>query len=224
MRRGNFSSTPPNTSTEDVAFVGSRNGFFTVWRTPTAAVTVFSRTGAVGPAFLVGKNLDPVAYPGLPTGVTLCDAWPDYPRLFDAKPTLLVTLDERGPALQAFTVDGRLVRHERISPTLQPGAVTFPIGGCTQLRFEAVATDPRRGEILLFVRGISSACSLAFVLEPIPVPCLADFNLDDFVDFFDYFDFITAFEQADPQADVNRDAFIDFFDLYDFTASFETGC
>lgn len=219
-----FSLSPPNTSTEDVAFVSARNGFFTAWRTPTAAVTVFSRSGAIGPAFYVGKNLDGVAYPGLPTGLTFCDAWPDYPRLFDDKPTLLVTLDERGPAIQAFTVDGRLIRHERLSPTLQPGAVTLPIAGCTQLRIEAIATDARRGDILLFLRGISSACSLAFVLEPIPVPCLADFNLDEFVDFFDYFDFISAFESASPQADVNRDAFIDFFDFYDFTSAFDMGC
>jgi hypothetical protein len=54
--------------------------------------------------------------------------------------------------------------------------------------------------------------------------CVADFNLDGFLDFFDYDEFVGAFEAGTPNADINGDNFLDFFDYDDFVAAFEAGC
>ena len=54
--------------------------------------------------------------------------------------------------------------------------------------------------------------------------CLADFNMDGFVDFTDFDSFVTAFEAGDPAADFNTDGFIDFTDFDAFVSAFEAGC
>ena len=57
-----------------------------------------------------------------------------------------------------------------------------------------------------------------------PIPCPADFNGDEIVDFFDYLDFVDAFSANDPSADFNNDSVIDFFDYLDFVDAFSGGC
>lgn len=58
--------------------------------------------------------------------------------------------------------------------------------------------------------------------------CLADFNLDGFVDGIDYDEFNAAFENSDPvlqmAADMNGDGFVDGIDYDLFNYYFETGC
>ncbi len=64
----------------------------------------------------------------------------------------------------------------------------------------------------------------AYELQPPPVPCPADFNGDNIVDFFDYLDFVEAFSTGLPTADFNADSVIDFFDYLDYVAAFSAGC
>ncbi|MDX2116801.1 MAG: EF-hand domain-containing protein [Planctomycetota bacterium] len=57
-----------------------------------------------------------------------------------------------------------------------------------------------------------------------PVPCLADFNGDGFLDFTDFDAFVAAFEAGNASADFNADGFLDFTDFDAFVAAFEAGC
>lgn len=63
-----------------------------------------------------------------------------------------------------------------------------------------------------------------YLLSMTGLPCPADFNHDDVVNFFDYLDFVSAFMSDLPSANFNRDALIDFFDYLDFVDQFSTGC
>ncbi len=56
------------------------------------------------------------------------------------------------------------------------------------------------------------------------VPCDADFNGDNTVDFFDYLDFVDAFSAGLASADFNGDTAIDFFDYLDFVDAYSLGC
>jgi hypothetical protein len=65
------------------------------------------------------------------------------------------------------------------------------------------------------------------VVSAAAIPCGADFNEDEFVDFFDYLEFVTCFEGACPEgkdADTSEDGFVDFFDYAAFVTAFESGC
>ena len=63
-----------------------------------------------------------------------------------------------------------------------------------------------------------------FLISMTGLPCRADFNHDDTVNFFDYLDFVSAFISGVPAANFNRDAFIDFFDYLDYVDAFSSGC
>ncbi len=63
-----------------------------------------------------------------------------------------------------------------------------------------------------------------FLISMSGLPCRADFNHDDVVNFFDYLDFVSAFVAELPSANFNRDAVIDFFDYLDYVDAFSTGC
>lgn len=57
-----------------------------------------------------------------------------------------------------------------------------------------------------------------------PVPCLADFNGDGFVNGNDFDDFVAAWENNDCLGDFNRDCFINGADYDDFVAAWEANC
>ncbi|XVJ59616.1 MAG: hypothetical protein HEQ23_09515 [Tepidisphaera sp.] len=70
-------------------------------------------------------------------------------------------------------------------------------------------------------RGNGAAVSAA------AIPCGADFNEDEFIDFFDYLDYVSCFEGVCPpgkDADTSEDGFVDFFDYVAFVTAFESGC
>jgi hypothetical protein len=70
-------------------------------------------------------------------------------------------------------------------------------------------------------RGSGAAVSAA------ALPCGADFNEDEFIDFFDYLDYVSCFEGVCPpgkDADISEDGFVDFFDYVAFVTAFESGC
>ncbi len=217
-----FQVSRPNTSTEDVAYVPGRNAFYTLWRSPAAACTIFNRFGRTGPAFFVGHGRSQYGYP---SAITFLDVWPHYPRLFDFQPTVLIATDSAGPSIEAYDVDSRFIAREPVSSRLAPSSTVLPLHNpSTELWISALAADPATGRIMVFNRGTSAGTTDVFVLTPIPTPCPADFNLDGFVDFFDYDEFNYAFEIGDPRADFNHDGFMDFFDWDEYQTIFEVGC
>ncbi len=214
----------PNTSTEDVAYVPGANAFFTIWRSPASACTIFNLMGRTGPAFFVGRGRD-TAMQGYPAAVSCLEPWPLFPRIFEYQTTLLVGTDSFGPAIEAFDIRSRFLARERLSSTPAPGAKTFPLhGSSSQLWISAIANDRLTGRLFIFNRGNSVGTTDVFILTPIPIPCPADFNFDGFLDFFDYDDFQTAYETGDMRADFNQDGFLDFFDYDGFQGAYETGC
>ena len=66
--------------------------------------------------------------------------------------------------------------------------------------------------------------AIKFTVQTCAPGCIADFNLDGFVDFSDFDDFVTLFEAGSPAADSNNDGFIDFTDFDAFVGAFEAGC
>ncbi len=72
--------------------------------------------------------------------------------------------------------------------------------------------------------GCPSSESISYLDAAIPVPCYADFNEDEVLDFFDYLDFVSAFSSGSLLADFNSDQIVDFFDYLDFVLEFANGC
>jgi hypothetical protein len=219
-----FAITTPNTTTDDVAYVPETGSFFTVWRSPASAVTIFNRFGRIGPAFFAGRGRNPVNL-GYPSGMTMLDPYPNYPRLFDYQPTVLVSTDDRGPSLEAYDIGSRFIAREAFSSRLGPGTKTLPLrASTTELWFNGIAADRNSGRLFLFHRGGETGATDVFIFTPIPIPCKADYNADGFLDFFDYDDYLLGYENGDPRADFNEDGFVDFFDYDGFIEEFETGC
>jgi hypothetical protein len=81
-----------------------------------------------------------------------------------------------------------------------------------------------------FVQSITLRCNVSNVCGSVTSTnallrvCIADFNLDNTIDFFDYLDFVADFSSNEPSADFNLDQVIDFFDYLDFVAEFSVGC
>lgn len=216
--------SPPNSTTQDVVYVPERRAFFTLWPSPTSAVTIFGRDGSIGPAFYAAANATPGVL-GVPVGMAHLDPSGAYPKFFNYNGGILVSLDEHGPAIEAYSVDGNLLTRQALSATLDMNVVTLPlINTSAPLRLEGIAGDPATGRLFLFNHGTVTGGTAVFVLSPIPKPCPADVTLDGFVDYFDFFEFIDAFETDQPLADTNHDGFIDYFDFLEFTNSFEAGC
>jgi hypothetical protein len=219
-----FSISTPNLSTDDVAFVPDKNSFFTIWRSPASAVTIFNRFGRIGPAFFAGRGRNP-ANLGYPAGMAMLDPYSNFPRLFEYQPVVMVSTDDRGPSLEIYDTRSRLIAREAFSSRLGPGTKTLPLrASSSELFFNAIAADRNSGRLFLFHRGGEVGATDVFIFTPIPIPCEADYNADGFLDFFDYDDFLLGYEVADPRADINEDGFIDFFDYDDFITDFETGC
>jgi hypothetical protein len=219
-----FPINVPNTSTEDAAYIPGANSFFTIWRAPVSACTIFNRFGRTGPAFYVARSRDQ-SMAGLPVSISCLEPWAQFPRLFEFQTTILVGTDSANPAIEAYDVRSRFIARERLSSTPTSGAKTFPLHGSnSQLWISAIANDRNTGRLFVFNRGNALGTTDVFVLTPLPIPCFADFNLDGFLDFFDYDDFGWAYETGDMRADFNRDGFLDFFDYDGFKEVYEAGC
>ena len=59
---------------------------------------------------------------------------------------------------------------------------------------------------------------------PADVPCPADLNGDDQLNFFDVSAFLVAFNDADASADLNGAGLFNFFDVSAFLTQFAAGC
>lgn len=83
--------------------------------------------------------------------------------------------------------------------------------GTNRLSFRALTGGSARGPAL-------DAVALTHI------PCIADFNGDEALDFFDIQAFLQAFASENPFADINLDGSFDFFDIQAFLAGFSAGC
>ncbi|MEQ9206454.1 MAG: GC-type dockerin domain-anchored protein [Phycisphaerales bacterium] len=64
----------------------------------------------------------------------------------------------------------------------------------------------------------------AYIFNARVLPCSANLNCDDTLDFFDVSAFLAAFSSSDPIADFNEDGNFNFFDVSTFLVAFSAGC
>ena len=85
------------------------------------------------------------------------------------------------------------------------------------------ALDMNRDGALDLIGGDPETRDLR-VIYSLPAPCIADFNLDQILDFFDISLFIRMLVEQRPIADLSQDGRFDFFDISIFLANFQSGC
>jgi hypothetical protein len=158
-----FSVFPPNDDFEDLVFAQDAQGgglFYTVRQKSPHSVNVFTANGSLVNTWFVGPNGTP-AQTGEPKGI----AWlPESAALPDSLQGLggviLVALDDLGPALAAYRMDGTAISIESIvHPLLNPG-------NQISLQIEAVTFDPQTGRLFLFQQGQLGNDNFVYVLSP----------------------------------------------------------
>ena len=132
--------------------------------------------------------------PGEPKGITYASDETTYPASFQGEGgVVIVALDDNGPALQAFDLDGNLIGHENLTND-GTGTGTPLIGAGTlvnAMQLESVATDAETGRLFLINQGdfndITSMYedNVLWVLTPIDT-LPGDGNGDGWVDGLDY--------------------------------------
>ncbi len=155
-----FSINPPNDNCDDGCFVAGRDEFYTVWQAGPR-VERFTTKGVYVSGFAVANGAFPSAT-GDAKGITYVPDTNKYPTLFQGEGgVVIVALDELGPALQAFDLDGTLLRHEPLSLDVGGGA----------LQIESLTTDPDTGRIFLVNQNASFVDDFIWVLTPEPTGC-----------------------------------------------------
>ncbi|QOJ01584.1 MAG: hypothetical protein HRU70_14290 [Phycisphaeraceae bacterium] len=230
---GGFSGGAANPSFDDCEYVPANDLLYTINEDDFRLVSFTTSGDFVTSTPIPGLTaLNPAARPGSPKGLVYLPDSPVVPAsIRRAGGTLLVTIDNGNPGLQAFDLDGNVLATEPLTnEPINGGSSLLDQGaGCTrQLRLESAAFDPATGTLFLVNEGNLLTCSGFFVLTPLGDGCPADFNGDGFLDFFDLDAFVACFEgEGCPDgrdSDYNGDGFTDFFDLDAYIAEFEAGC
>jgi hypothetical protein len=214
-------TAPFNTNLEDVAYVPSRGAFYTVAEQdgPDHKVVVFEATGALVTEFPVAVSFDP-SLTGSPKGITfLAEADGSNPFGQDA---VVVALDDEGPGLQAFDLDGNLIAFEPLAD--DAGEPLLEVDGFV-LQLESMGHDADRGTLFLTNQGDVFTQNFLWVLEPRgSAPCRADIDGDGALTLFDFLAFQNLFDAGDLAADFDGDGSLTLFDFLAFQNAFDAGC
>lgn len=118
----------------------------------------------------------------------------------------------------------KLVEYGQLVDTdLGPIELGFDFGADTGRQVMNGRIDINDSGQVAFAAFLRNGTIGVFVATP-AAGCIADFNNDGAADFFDVSDFLSAFQNADPDADINNDGTVDFFDVSDFLGAFAAGC
>lgn len=158
-----FSVFPPNDDFEDLVFARDVQGserFYTVRQKVPHSVNVFDTSGALVNTWFVGPSGSP-AQTGEPKGITWLPESATLPDSFRGLGgVILVSLDDLGPALAAYRMDGTSLSVESLTtPVLNPG-------NQTSLQIEALTFDPQSGRLFLFQQGQLGVDNFVYVLTP----------------------------------------------------------
>jgi|GEM_PF-4953489 len=211
---------PPNSDCEDVAFIPSRNEIFTVRQDdpPFYGVVRFDRDGNELGEFPVGSAANP-AVPGEPKGVTYLADSSSNPFGEEA---IIVTMDDQGPGLHAFDLDGSELGYEPLTDTA--GMPLLEVDGFV-LQLESIGYDAATGTLFLTNQGDSFTQNFLWVLEPQGgAPCRADIDGDGSLTIFDFLAFQNLFDSGDLAADFDGDGSLTLFDFLAFQNEFDAGC
>jgi hypothetical protein len=227
-----FTGGTQNDSFDDLAYVPTNDLVYTINEDGFALVSFTPDGTFVASTPIPGLGVLGDFTRGSPKGMVFLPDAPTVPAAIRrAGGSLLLTLDDNNPGLQAFDLSGNVVGTEVL--TTNPAGGGTPLlaqtTGCDlPLQFEAVAFDAATGELFLVNESAFFDCAGFYLLTPVTPACPVDFNDDGFVDFFDFDDFVACFEggpcPAGKTADFNNDGFTDFFDFDDFVLGFESGC
>jgi hypothetical protein len=186
-----------NLDAEDLVYVPTRDLIYTVdqGNPPDASheVEIYTTDGVNVGNFPIGPEVVPGA--GESKGITYLPDVDTYPELFRGKGGIvIVALDDKGPGLQAFDLDGKLVANE---PLVVKGQVIVDPDSQLQspLQLESVGTDPATGRLFLINQSSGFADAFIYVLTPVGAGCAADFNGDGTVNSTDVSDFINQWFQ-----------------------------
>lgn len=199
-RRCGWNVDPINANYEDLTYVPSRDQVYTVDQTGPFEVDVFEIDGDYVSTFEVGQGST-----GAPKGITFLPESKAYPALFKGKGgVILVALDDDGPGLQAFDLDGNEIKLEHLDNG--SGEAPWDTGDCSNaLQIESVTSDPKTGRIMLVQQSDFLDCGKVYVLTPVKK---GDMNCDGSVDFDDIDPFVLAltspaeYQAAYPNCDI----------------------
>ena len=214
-------TSPENTNLEDVAYIPSRDAFYTVEEEdgPDHNVVIFGTDGAFQGSFPVAVTLDP-STSGSPKGIVhLQDGDASNPFGQDA---IIVALDDEGPGLQGLDLDGNLLAFESLTDDM--GAPRLDVDGLV-LQLESLGYDRDRGTLFLTNQGDVFTQNFLWVLEPQgSAPCRADIDGDGELTIFDFLAFQNLFDAGDLGADFDGDGELTLFDFLAFQNEFDAGC
>lgn len=164
---GAFSLLPFNDNTEDVLFYGGK--FYTVHedQTPVFSIEVFDTVGAHVQTIPIAADANPNAA-GSPKGIALIPAGSRLPpELAGHGDLLMITLDDNGPALQFFDLQGNEIGYFPLTTDGTPSGPSILDSGSQTLQIESATFDPISGRFFLTQQGSGVADNNVWVLSPL---------------------------------------------------------
>ncbi|GIW74108.1 MAG: hypothetical protein KatS3mg103_0630 [Phycisphaerales bacterium] len=211
---------PPNSDCEDVAYIPTRNELYTVRQEDASlyGIVRFDPQGNPLGEFPVGAAANP-AVPGEPKGVTYLPQGGASPFASEA---IIVCMDDQGPGLHAFDLDGNELGYEPLTDAA--GNPLLDADGFV-LQLESLAYDPATGTLFLTNQGDAFTQNFLWVLQPAAgTPCRADIDGDGSLTLFDFLGFQNLFDAGDLRADFDGDGSLTLFDFLTFQNEFDAGC
>jgi hypothetical protein len=226
---GDFPGGIENDSFDDLAFCPTNGLVYTINENGYRLVT-YSTSGAfvastplLGMSAIAPGTLAEGSHKGM---CFLPDATTVPASIRRAGGTMLLTIDDNNPGLQAYALDGTLLATEPLTTnpvTIGTSLLNQGVDCGNPLQLEACAFDPATGTILLVNEGAFTDCSGFYVLIP-DTSCPSDFNNDGGVDGDDVIAFFAAWDAGDLSADFNGDGGVDGDDVIGFFAAWDSGC
>jgi len=211
---------PFNNDAEDIAYVPARDRFYTIDQDDEMNLkcVVFDTSGIFVEEFPISSGLDPTIQ-GDPKGVT------HLPASAASNPfgqgAVLVALDDEGPGLQAFDLDGTELGLEPLVDAM--GNPLLDVDGLA-LQLESLTFDSATGTLFLTNQGDAFTQNFLWVLAPTATTCRPDLDGDGELTIFDFLAFQNAFDAMDPVADFDGDGEFTIFDFLAFQNEFDAGC
>jgi hypothetical protein len=232
---GDFAMSP-NANNEDMAFVASRNEFWSVWQ-PASRIVRHTTTGTFAGDFVFSgaRDLSLVANNG--KGITFVPAGAANmpPALQGPNGVVIVGLDDLQPGLEVYRVGvgadpaSTFVAREKLTTDDIGGGdgsnSLLDMNACgLPLQIESLTVDPVTGRIFLTNQGDNFDCNWLFILTPVVgtscPACPADFDGNGEIEPIDVRAFFTAFRDENACADIDGNGELEPLDVRAFFGIF----